>query len=87
MSLLLGLVARSSRPTSRTHRITVFFLSTTTSFDKDLSESRAIVRDKLKEQGFSGLISTISSTFTKNDLQSLKVASNQLSRTTSSLIV
>ncbi|RIB01637.1 hypothetical protein C2G38_2150361 [Gigaspora rosea] len=51
----------------------VFFSSITTLFDDTFKESREIVKNLLKEQGFTGILSTTSSIFNKNDLQALKV--------------
>ena len=73
MSLLLSLVARFSRPTSRTFRPAVFFSSTATLFDDALKASRELVRTTLKEQGFTSNLNITSSAFNKNDLRALKV--------------
>ena len=68
-----SLVARFSRPTSRTFRPAVFF-STSKLFDNALALSREKVKAKLKEQGFTGIISQTGSDFNKKDLETLKVS-------------
>ncbi|CAG8632885.1 3395_t:CDS:2, partial [Scutellospora calospora] len=52
----------------------VFFSSTTTLFDDALKELRELVKITLKEQGFTGILNTTTSTFNKNDLRTLKVS-------------
>ena len=74
MSLLLSLVARFSRPTSRTFRPAVFFSSTATLFDNKLSTSREFVRDELKKRGFPDHLHTTASHFRNEDLDLLKVS-------------
>ncbi|CAG8523652.1 5982_t:CDS:10 [Diversispora eburnea] len=52
----------------------LFFSSTATLFDNDLLNSRAQVKSHLKEQGFSGILSTNAPAFMNDDLLALNVS-------------
>ena len=67
------LVSKFALSISRTLQSKVFFSSTATLFDDALEASRELVKTRLKEQGFTGILNTTSS-FNKNDLRALKVS-------------
>ncbi|CAG8732382.1 9267_t:CDS:2 [Dentiscutata heterogama] len=72
MSSLLGLVVRLSRPAPRIFRSVAFLSSTSTLFDKHLTNSRELVKEMLRERGLP-IINTTASALRKGDLKALKV--------------
>ncbi|CAG8786877.1 9380_t:CDS:2, partial [Dentiscutata erythropus] len=65
MSSLFGLVVRLSRPAPRIFRPVALFSSASTLFDKELSRSRELVKEMLREKG---------RTFKSGDLKALNVS-------------
>ena len=63
---------RLSRPAPRIFRPVAFFSSTSTLFDKQLTMSRDLVKELLREKGFP-IINTTASVLRKGDLNALKV--------------
>ena len=73
MSSLLGLVVRLSWPAPRIFRSIAFFSYTSTLFDRELTRSRELVKEMLREQWLR-IISETASIFKIGDLEALKVS-------------